>query len=364
MNNNNNNNNNGQNITVENNDSAQTNNLNNIVVNSETNNVVNNETINNLEKSTVNTNENVIVSTDNTTNENNANVVDPMEIAPNESVVNTEKKKEPSNAIIFIFVFVIFAFIFFIDDIVNIFTEDNYIYFNGGNETNLSSDNLVGGYIEVGSKNSYMKLEDIRFYNFKQGNEGEILLNYLSSKSIKNTSNLSINILLYDGAKTLIYKEVFDVKDLSKDTVKQYVLKVDNNVYFDVRFAKVVIFNEKEMKEESSIICNYNKTDGDVTVDYSISYNFINNDLKSYIVTKKIDAKVNEGDIYTKYNNELISEKDNAIKNNISVSDDVNYLNYSVDLNSVSSNYMPYYKINTLPYTINYKETLKGWICK
>jgi len=295
-----------------------------------------------------------------------APVINPNVISPDNSVVNTEKVKEPSSKILFVFMFIIIGFVFFMDDITDLFTEDNFVFRNGGSTANITSSNLVNGYIEIGSQNSFIKINDVKFYNFKKDTEGVITFDYTSESNIKNSKELDIYIVIYDGSGTVVYKELFSVNGkINKDDVKQYSMKVDNNVYIDAHFAKAVIFSEKEKTMVSTVTCTYEKTEEDVSVNYEVVYSFKNNDLDNYKVTKQITSKVNEGDIYAKYNNELTLEKQEISKFKANITEDVNYLSYTVDLTAIENKDITlYYKQGTLPYTINYKESLKNWTCK
>ena len=82
-------------------------------------------------------------------------------------------------------------------------------------------------------------------------------------------------------------------------------------------------------------------------------------------MTKKISSKDEESEVYQRYLNELLSEKEELKKFKAIVTEDTNFLSYTVDLTDTANKDITVnYKLDTLLYDINYKETSEGWTCK
>lgn len=284
------------------------------------------------------------------------------EFNPQEAVINT-KKETTSSKVFFIVVLLVGLFVYFLDDIVDYFTEDNYQYIYG-DSTNYESGNLVDGFIKFGENSSFIKVKKIRFYNFLKSSDTSIVLNYESSANVSDSSSLEIYILIYDSNKELIYKELFNTTEkIEKDAIRQYSMKVKNDVYQSAFYAKVLIFDKTQKNLISNVKCKYVLNKDDFDVNYQIVYSFKNDELIAYEVTKEYKVKNDKANI-DEYKTEIKLEylKVNDAKMANKYED--NYLNYKVDVTKLQEGFTPLYTIGTLPKTIKNAESLKNWVCE
>ena len=96
---------------------------------------------------------------------------------------------------------------------------------------------------------------------------------------------------------------------------------------------------------------------------YKNTYNFINNGLSSYDVSKSFTTTKESAD-KEKYKTEINKEYLEITKYNITNTYKENLLTYSIDLSNYPEGFTPLYSKGTVMITINNKETLKKWTCK
>lgn len=280
----------------------------------------------------------------------------------NMTVVDTEKKKTSSIGIIILLIILV-LFVVFIDPISEMI-ETNFISKDPVSVNNSTGNNLVNGYIMIDDNNGFIKLEEIKFYNFKKTGNNNILLNYESSEKYDDVSTLNIYIELYTSEKQLLYKSLFvPTESISKDTIRTYNINVDADVYEKAYYALVKIYTEQEKNKTSVVNCKYLETTENYNIIYDINYNFVNEGLTSYSVDKKIEV-INLTNDVRLYMDEL--KKENEDLNYYSIENDFNeyQLMYIIDLNQTNNEYIPLYKKNTTPYIIKNKEKIKKWICE
>lgn len=279
---------------------------------------------------------------------------------PETEVINTSHKKS-SNVFMFIMIILIIVFIYKIDDIIAYF-DNNFAPTVKDTVDNTTSSNLVDGFIVMNENNSFIKVEKIKFYNFKKSNDN-ISYNYVSDKKYKTTDSLAIYIEIYNINKELLYKELVSIKDIETDTIRLNNIKVTNDVYQDAYYILVKTYTEEEKNSKSTLVCKYSSSDEKITLNYQITYNFINNSLNDYIVSKEyISSSVNSET--TNLKDELLNENNEAIKAGITTEYNGNKLIYSVDLNKVGDEFKPLYDSSTVKKTIINKESLKKWNCE
>lgn len=285
----------------------------------------------------------------------------PGETSPVETeVINTSHKKT-SNVFMFIVIVLIIIFIYKIDDIIAYF-DTNFVPTVSDDVDNTSSNNLVNGFIVMNENNSFIKVEKIKFYNFKKGNN-EITYNYVSDKKYKTTDSLGIYIEIYNINKELLYKKLVNLSDVENGTIRLTSMKVTNDVYQDSYYILVKTYSEEEKNAKTTLVCKYNINDDKIVLNYQVTYNFINNNLNDYTVSKEyISTEINSET--TKVKNELLNENNDAIKYGISTEYSENKLTYSVDLNNLKEGFIPLYDSSTVKKTIINKESLKKWNCE
>lgn len=328
-----------------------------------TNNQSNSNGVNTTQANEVNLNQ---INT--TVNENSINLNETLnelnisnEVAPVETeVINTSHKKS-SNIFMFIIIILIIVFIYKIDDVIAYF-DNNFSPVIDDTVDNTSSSNLVDGFIVMNENNSFIKVEKIKFYNFVKSNN-EITYNYVSDKKYKTTDSLGIYIEIYNINKELLYKELVNISNIETDTIRLNRMKVTNDVYQDAYYILVKTYSEKEKTAKTSLVCKYNVSDEEIVLNYQITYNFINNNLNDYVVSKEyLSTELNSKT--TEVKDELLNENNEAIKYGISTEYNGNKLIYTVDLNNVKEGYTPLYDSSTVKKTIINKESLKKWNCE
>lgn len=278
-----------------------------------------------------------------------------------EAVVNTTKKSSGSSFLFIVVMIIVVAFVIFIDEVVDFFTNDMNGFFTDSSLVDDSS-NLFDGYIKLEEQNSYMKVEKVKFYNFKKGDGTSIILNFVSDKSVSKPEQLEVYLELYSPEKVLLYKEIFNPKTaIDKDAVSTYSMSTPNDVYQSSMYAKALVYSKSDKETAKKLTCTSSVKNDDVDVRYSVVYNFLNNELNTYDVTKQFTA-VGESNDATKYRNELKNEYKLVNDAKISTSYEDNYLKYSVDFSKPE--YTPLYEKGTIPNAISTKEKLKGWTCE
>lgn len=283
------------------------------------------------------------------------------EVAPAETeVINTSRKKS-SNIFMFIIIILIIVFIYKIDDVIAYF-DNNFAPIVSDRVENTTSSNLVDGFIVMNENNSFIKVEKIKFYNFKKSN-GEIVYNYVSDKKYKTTDSLGIYIEIYNIEKELLYKELVNISDIETDAIRTNNMKVTNDVYQDAYYILVKTYSEEEKNKKTTLTCKYDESNDMIVLNYKVTYNFTNNVLTSYTVSKEFLASdINSSQ--TKAKDELLNENNEATKYGITTEYSENKLSYTVDLNNVKEGFKPLYDSTTVRKTIINKESLKKWNCE
>lgn len=321
------------------------------------------------------TNDNSIV--ENTTEQsNNVSNVEEIKINNNETleeidisgdidkleekeVVNTSHKSS-SGIFIFILIILIVLFIYKIDDIVDYF--DNNFSSSNSNNDKQSSDNSLDGFIKVDVNEGFIKVENIKFYNFKK-KDGTVSYNYESTKKYTTTDELGIYVELYDIDKELLFKELISLSDVEKDVIRISSIDVTNDVYQSIYYVKVKTYTEDEKNKKTILTCKYNESNDMIVIDYKIVYNFTNDILTSYDVTKEF-LMTDNNSVVAQTKDELELENNNALKYGITTNYSENKLTYSVLLDNVNEGFDPLYQKGTVKKTIINKESLKKWNCE
>ena len=221
-----------------------------------------------------------------------------------------------------------------------------------------------------------MTVNDVRFYNFTKRSDNTISYNYKAEKAIKNTLSLKLYIEIYNRSETIIYREIFNPSvEIEKGPVLFSTITLNSNLYKEAYYVKVVEITTENAIVTNSINCTKEFMDGIFNVKYNIKYNFGENALLSYEVTKNAiisqtgddNTETSENTDLEKYNDIFLQEEADVSNTNATEyqrSD--NYLNYTIDLRTIDlqdSNYKLLYNIGTVERTVKVIEESNGWSC-
>lgn len=304
-----------------------------------------------------------------TINGNNVSVAVPTqetkdvsEVA-NQAVINTQKSKS-SNVIIIVILLIIAGCVFFIDDILAYFNT-NFTPTTGENKEEELSNNLVDGYIKLGTPDSYMKTGGIKYYNFSLSETNKLILSFVSDKKLDETSSLGYYIVLYNNDKEITYKELFSIpKKVEANEVSQYKISLDVDVYEDSKYAKIIKYTDEELIKKYKLTCSYSTENNGIKLNYENIYAFENDLLVSYTISKDYTLPVEETDESKKYKEELDSENTKMTEAGIKTEYKDNKLTYSVSMVKLPDGFIPLYKKTATKTMISKKEKLKKWECK
>lgn len=286
--------------------------------------------------------------------------VAPMEATPmDEQIISTYKKKS-SNTILYILVILLIIFVLFMDNILE-FVNKNIINVVPNNPN--TSENLIDGYLKLEEKTGYIKVNNIKYYNIKKSNDTNIILNYESYKNSSNIDTEGIYIELYNSNKEILNRTLFNPSKIEKDVVRTFTFEVTNDVYTDAYYALVKTYNEDELKSEQKLICKYTINNDNIILNYTNTFEFINNSLNKYSVNKTFEYKNEDTDVL-KYKESLNKEHTSLSKFNIEDEYTDTSLKYNIDLNNDIKDFKPLYKKDTIITIVKNKEELKKWKCE
>lgn len=287
---------------------------------------------------------------------------DVSEIA-DQAVINTQKSKS-SNVIIIIILLIIAGCVYFIDDILAYFNTNFAPTIKENKEEELSN-NLIDGYIKLGTPDSYMKTGGIKYYNFSLSETNKLILSFVSDKKLDETSSLGYYIVLYNNDKEITYKELFSIpKKVEANEVSQYKISLDVDVYEDSKYAKIIKYTDEELSKKYKLVCSYNTEKNGIKLNYENIYAFENDLLVSYTISKDYTLPVEETDESKKYKEELDSENTKMTEAGIKTEYKDNKLTYSVSMVKLPDGFIPLYKKTATKTMISKKEKLKKWECK
>lgn len=303
----------------------------------------------------------------------NANVVEATPTQETKSIeeisvqteVNTQKSKT-SNVIIIVILLFIAAFIFFMDDIMSFFNTTVLPMIKSDVKKEDTSGNLVDGYIRLGDPSSFMKMSGIKFYNFTTSEQNKVIFSYLSDKKLDSTDSLGYYIVFYNNDKEITYKELFNVNNtIEKGEVNQYRINVDADVYQESKYGKIIKYTEDELQKKYKVTCTFTRDETDnIKLKYENVYNFENDLLVSYSISKEYILPTVETETSKKYKEELDNENTKISEVGVTTDYKDNKLFYSVNLNKLPDGFIPLYKKTSTKAMIVKKENLKKWECK
>lgn len=287
---------------------------------------------------------------------------DVSEVA-NQAVINTQKSKS-SNVIIIVILLIIAGCVYFIDDILAYFNTNFAPTIKENKEEELSN-NLIDGYIKLGTPDSYMKTGGIKYYNFSLSETNKLILSFVSDKKLDETSSLGYYIVLYNNDKEIIYKELFSIpKKVEANEVSQYKISLDVDVYEDSKYAKIIKYTDEELAKKYKLVCSYSTEKNGIKLNYENIYAFENDLLVSYTISKDYTLPVEETDEVKKYKEELDNENTKMTEAGIKTEYKDNKLTYSVSMVKLPDGFIPLYKKTATKTMIIKKEKLKKWECK
>ena len=303
----------------------------------------------------------------------NANVVEAAPTQETKSIeevsaqteVNTQKSKT-SNVIIIVILLFIATFIFFMDDIMSFFNTTVLPMIKNDVKKEDTSGNLVDGYIRLGDPSSFMKMSGIKFYNFTTSEQNKVIFSYLSDKKLDSTDSLGYYIVFYNNDKEITYKELFNVNNtIEKGEVNQYRINVDADVYQESKYGKIIKYTEDELQKKYKVTCTFTRDETDnIKLKYENVYNFENDLLVSYSISKEYILPTVETETSKKYKEELDNENTKISEVGVTTDYKDNKLFYSVNLNKLPDGFIPLYKKTSTKAMIVKKENLKKWECK
>lgn len=303
----------------------------------------------------------------------NANVVEAAPTQETKSIeevsvqteVNTQKSKT-SNVIIIVILLFIAAFIFFMDDIMSFFNTTVLPMIKNDVKEEDTSGNLVDGYIRLGDPSSFMKMSGIKFYNFTTSEQNKVIFSYLSDKKLDSTDSLGYYIVFYNNDKEITYKELFNVNNtIEKGEVNQYRINVDADVYQESKYGKIIKYTDDELQKKYKVTCTFTRDETDnIKLKYENVYNFENDLLVSYSISKEYILPTVETETSKKYKEELDNENTKISEVGVTTDYKDNKLFYSVNLNKLPDGFIPLYKKTSTKAMIVKKEKLKKWECK
>ena len=296
------------------------------------------------------------------------------------TVINTAKEKKGGSTLLIVLLVVLVLFVFNMNTVINVF---NNLYNSILGKPQVvknpnDGDNLLDGYILI-NEDSSVETDNIKFYSFKK-NDDALSFTYNASQKIQDVAILGIFIELYNTNKELLYKEVFNVSNgIDREVVKSYSIVLEDDIKASVHYARIRKYTDADYKSTQTLTCSQNLSEGDIKATYNITYNFTNNELMSYNVSKEatqsipavqtnVDGTINNEGTTTeveknKYEIEIENEY-SSLPTSIRGSLTNGKLTYTVNLENEIAGYTPLYKKGSIITVIKMKETDKGWVCK
>ena len=286
-------------------------------------------------------------------------------VMPEQQVVNNDEKKKSSPLIVIILIMALVLFVFNMEKVEDYYNK--YIL-KKTPETNTPTTVETNELLKIGETTNYNKVSNIKFYNFKKGDETNLLFTYEALEKINMPETLGIFIEIYDADKNLIYIEEFKSKEaIEKDTARTYNLSLKSsiyNYYDNSYYALVKTYKSEDKEAKSSITCKKTVSLSTSVLNQEIKYNFKNNSLISYEVNKTVE--VPEGlESFSDRNTVELAKEYNNVSTFIRTAVYNNYkLSYVVDLEYNVDGFEPLYAKGVINNVIKIKEQAKEWICE
>lgn len=279
-------------------------------------------------------------------------------------VLETAPKKSGSNVILIIVALLLVVAVVYIEEIIA-FVEENIITTNPSDVSDANSDNLVGGYILLADSTTNIKVNSIKFYNFKKKNDDfSVTLNYESEKTFKDVLSENIYIEFYNSNKDVLYKAPFNVEEgIQKDTVRTYSLILDSGVFESSMFALVKVYSEAELEKTKTLSCKLTSEGTGYSTNYKHDFTFKNDTLYSYTVNKKVNVQASSTNS-TLALDELKKEYDVLTNGGLTGTYSEGSLFYTITLDKIEGDFIPLYGEGMTSFSIKNKETINEWECE
>lgn len=279
-------------------------------------------------------------------------------------VLETAPKKSGSNFILIIVALLLVVAVVYIEEIIT-FVEENIITTNPSDVSDANSDNLVGGYILLSDSTTNIKVNSIKFYNFKKNNaDFSVTLNYESEKKFDNVLKENVYIEFYNSNKDVLYKTPFNVEEgIEKNTVRTYSLTLDSGVFEQSMFALVKIYSNDELQKNKTLSCKYVEEGTGFSKTYKHDFHFKNDMLHSYTVNKKVNVQASSTNSSVALD-ELKSENDLLINGGLTSTYSEGNLFYTITLEQIEGDFIPLYGEGLTSFSVKNKEKNNGWECE
>ncbi len=307
--------------------------------------------------------------------ENQIKNIDGIEIVDlddsNEEVVNTLEQRKEFRIAIFIGVGVL-LFALLLPVINKIFTKDSiFSYTSEVNE--IVNNKTVDGMLEIGREEGSITAKNIKFYNPLKRNNNQISITYLPNSTIKNIDELNLYIEIYNSSKILINRTKFNnIDKLERKVQGNYKIVLDDTSYKEAKYIKFVIIKpNKNNKITDTLTCSYENIEGNIKISYIRLYNFTQDGLINYKISKiaeKIDPNNQDNTILNKYSKQFSDENDLLKKTNIEeITLTENSIIYVVNLDKfdkLKSDYNKLYEKGSIKRQIKLNDESMNWTCK
>ncbi len=160
--------------------------------------------------------------------------------------------------------------------------------------TNDSSDiddkHSINGFLEIGKDEGYIIAKKIQFYSFIKKENNVLSYKLMAETGLKDVKGYNIYIELYNSKKNVIYRTKFDNYDtLNRKTIERVNLSLNENIYGEATYAKLVILNDKNFEVmDKDMTCSFSDVNDMYTLNSTYTYSFSTNGLVSYKVTRKL----------------------------------------------------------------------------
>lgn len=329
--------------------------------------VVSNETpsVNSLESKTTVENQTYEVNIE--SNENSKQEIEVLDLEDKKVKLKTTiEKKRDFKFLLFLFGTVI-IFVVCMPILRNIISPSSKIQINSKEEYIEESGNLEHGYIVI-NKESFKRVENIKFHDFKKYENNKIVFSYTADKTIRNISKLNIYIEVIDNEGKILNKSLFNVSEKTKkDSTHSFSIDLSSSSYDTAYYIKLEVI--KPTNYTKTLVCTKKDKDENINTENEITYTFIDNMLKSYEYNQSFEL-VNESLDKSEYSNKY-KELYNTFKQTNIKDEDILYTDnniyYKIDFeyfNLGEIEFKTRYAENDYYDMISKKEKSKGWVCE
>lgn len=289
----------------------------------------------------------------------------------NDKVVNTLEQRKEFKIAIFIGIGVL-LFALLLPKITSIFTKDSiFTYTDEVNE--IVNNKTVDGMLIIGKEEGSITAKKVKFYNPLKRTNNQISVTYLPDTVIKDVDKLNLYVEIYNSNKNLISRVKFtNIEKLERKVQGNYKIDMNETIYKEAEYLKVTIIKDEEFSNiTDNLTCIYENIEGNAKVYYKRIYNFTNNGLLSYTVSKsvsKIDVNNVDNTIIEKYTKLFSTENDVLKKTNIDgINLTDNSIEYTVNLSTLelnNSSYKKLYEQGSIKRQIELSEENLKWMCE